>query len=180
MTLFSRQGLENTTLDEITAHAHVGKGTVYRYFQNKEALFMDLIEEVLKRLFTSMRALPLQGFFASDLKEILRCYVTFFSHNRDYFHLQLKHFASSPTASRESFHRIVTDQLEMFRDPWNECLEAGILKPLPFSDVGFLILGMMNAFLLHHFLSSPDDPSESQLDLMVEVITGGIFKPSPR
>lgn len=34
--VFSRHGYEKATLDEIIALADVGKGTVYKYFGNKE------------------------------------------------------------------------------------------------------------------------------------------------
>ena len=37
--VFSQHGYEKATLDEIIALADVGKGTVYKYFGNKEHLF---------------------------------------------------------------------------------------------------------------------------------------------
>jgi AcrR family transcriptional regulator len=42
--LFARFGLRKTTLDEIIRRANVAKGTFYRYFSNKEALFREVIE----------------------------------------------------------------------------------------------------------------------------------------
>jgi AcrR family transcriptional regulator len=43
--LFARFGLYKTTVDEIARIAHVGKGTIYQYFQSKDEIF----EEVIKR-----------------------------------------------------------------------------------------------------------------------------------
>lgn len=43
--IFSRYGYEKATLDEIIALADVGKGTVYKYFGNKEGLFYKLVED---------------------------------------------------------------------------------------------------------------------------------------
>lgn len=42
--VFSMYGYEKATLDEIIALADVGKGTVYKYFGNKEQLFYKLVE----------------------------------------------------------------------------------------------------------------------------------------
>lgn len=42
--IFSMYGYEKATLDEIIALADVGKGTVYKYFGNKEQLFYKLVE----------------------------------------------------------------------------------------------------------------------------------------
>ncbi len=41
--VFSLYGYEKATLDEIIALADVGKGTVYKYFGNKEKLFYKLV-----------------------------------------------------------------------------------------------------------------------------------------
>ena len=41
---FLRLGFENASMNEITAEAGVSKGTIYVYFQNKEELFIELIE----------------------------------------------------------------------------------------------------------------------------------------
>ena len=41
--IFSRFGYEKATLDGIIALADVGKGTVYKYFGNKEQLFYKLV-----------------------------------------------------------------------------------------------------------------------------------------
>jgi AcrR family transcriptional regulator len=42
--LFARFGLKKTTLEEIIRRANVAKGTFYKYFSNKEALFMEVVE----------------------------------------------------------------------------------------------------------------------------------------
>lgn len=41
--VFSKYGFEKATLDEIISLADVGKGTVYKYFGNKEKLFYKLV-----------------------------------------------------------------------------------------------------------------------------------------
>ena len=41
--IFSKYGYEKATLDQIISLADVGKGTVYKYFGNKEQLFYKLV-----------------------------------------------------------------------------------------------------------------------------------------
>lgn len=43
--VFSMYGFEKAILDEIIAIADVGKGTLYKYYGNKEQLFFRLVEE---------------------------------------------------------------------------------------------------------------------------------------
>lgn len=44
--LFSRRGYAGTSLDEVCERARVTKGALYHHFQNKEDLFIAVLEEV--------------------------------------------------------------------------------------------------------------------------------------
>ena len=43
--LFKEKGFENTTIDEITKEAEIGKGTFFNYFPTKEALLLYFAEK---------------------------------------------------------------------------------------------------------------------------------------
>jgi AcrR family transcriptional regulator len=45
---FSRNGYATTTLDRIAERAGVTKGTIYVYFENKEHLFISMVQEFTK------------------------------------------------------------------------------------------------------------------------------------
>jgi AcrR family transcriptional regulator len=45
---FSRNGYSTTTLDRIAERAGVTKGTIYVYFENKEHLFISMVQEFTK------------------------------------------------------------------------------------------------------------------------------------
>ena len=47
LQLFVEKGFAATRLDDVAAHAGVSKGTLYLYFDSKEALFKAVIEESL-------------------------------------------------------------------------------------------------------------------------------------
>lgn len=48
--VFSHKGYSQATLDEIIKIADTGKGTVYKYYQNKENLFYTLVEAKNRKL----------------------------------------------------------------------------------------------------------------------------------
>ncbi len=43
--LFKEKGYVNTTVDEITREAGIGKGTFFNYYPTKEALLMDFVKQ---------------------------------------------------------------------------------------------------------------------------------------
>jgi AcrR family transcriptional regulator len=46
-TLFARQGVDNTRINEITEEADVGFGSFYNHFENKEAIAQTVVEDEL-------------------------------------------------------------------------------------------------------------------------------------
>ena len=54
--LFARKGIKNTTMDDIAAAAHIGKGTIYHYYDSKEILFCDIAELEAEGMKTAITA----------------------------------------------------------------------------------------------------------------------------
>lgn len=80
--VFSHHGYEKATLDEIIALADVGKGTVYKYFGNKEQLFYKLVADknapFVERL---QQAVAGESTFEKKLKAYFREMVGFYVAN---------------------------------------------------------------------------------------------------
>jgi AcrR family transcriptional regulator len=56
LSLFIEKGFAATRLDEVAARAGVSKGTLYLYFDSKDALFKAVIEEGVVPLFEEFEA----------------------------------------------------------------------------------------------------------------------------
>lgn len=80
--VFSHHGYEKATLDEIIALADVGKGTVYKYFGNKEQLFYKLVADknipFVERL---QQAVAGEADFEEKLKAYFKEMVSFYVAN---------------------------------------------------------------------------------------------------
>ncbi len=95
--LFSAYGLKKTNVEEIAAAAGISKGAFYNFYESKEALFMDVIEQaeirlrqevlavvdlpgpsprarllaVLKKAFTLFKTIPILQFFSGRDYDLL-------------------------------------------------------------------------------------------------------------
>ncbi len=54
--MFGTRPFHKVRLDDIAAAAHIGKGTLYVYFDNKEDLYFSLLSDGFVRLLTGLRA----------------------------------------------------------------------------------------------------------------------------
>ena len=62
--VFAAQGYHKTNIEMICKKAGVGRGTIYRYFKNKEEIFAVILEENLEEMNRQM----VDGY---DLKGVL-------------------------------------------------------------------------------------------------------------
>jgi AcrR family transcriptional regulator len=50
LDVFAEKGLHETKIEDITETADLGKGTFYSYFDSKEILFTELLEDSIQKL----------------------------------------------------------------------------------------------------------------------------------
>jgi len=73
LSVFADKGFAAARMDDIAERARVSKGTIYLYFESKEAVFRALIQETLVKRVTDMAALirDYRGPVAPLLREML-------------------------------------------------------------------------------------------------------------
>lgn len=54
LTLFSRKGYDNTSIEELSRAAGIGKGTIYTYFNTKSEIFLAFCEEQLEFVYKEL------------------------------------------------------------------------------------------------------------------------------
>lgn len=91
ISLFSAQGYENTSIEQIARAAGVGKGTVYSYFQTKKDIIKGFFEYELEKIHLELVKRSNQD--ASILEQMLTIYMTEFHHvtqNREFGRLYMR------------------------------------------------------------------------------------------
>lgn len=53
--VFAEKGFDEATLDDVAVRAEFGKGTLYNYFENKEALFASVLEDSFEEAMVHVR-----------------------------------------------------------------------------------------------------------------------------
>jgi AcrR family transcriptional regulator len=88
--VFAQDGFRRATVDQIAQHAEVAKGTIYLYFETKEAILADLVLQALAELQAQLRAaVEAQSILQPDerLRAMADAYLTFSQRSPDYFRL---------------------------------------------------------------------------------------------
>ena len=125
--LFARFGLKKTTVEEIARFARIGKGTIYHYFESKERIFAEVIEEerefLKKKVWEAINREDspqgkLKAFLLTKLKYLVRL-SNYYGALRDKY---LERYSVIEKARRESFE----EELKIVRS----ILEEGVRKAI--------------------------------------------------
>ncbi len=70
MELFARKGYEKTTISDIASRAHVGKGTIYVYFDSKSDILREILAELAKGLAKDIEESSKSGNMRAFIEEL--------------------------------------------------------------------------------------------------------------
>ena len=119
--VFGRKGFEATRAEDIAAAANIAKGTLYLYFESKEAIYTAAVSLACRQLRAEMERHTAQAVgFTEKLRTALQVRLEFWTENRSIYRLLL-------TVGREQRHRKQTAKfLHAAQRDYKALFEAGI------------------------------------------------------
>ncbi len=95
--LFTSRRFHQITLDDVAAQARVGKGTIYRYFENKDHLFFEVALQGVSELCDLLvERVPQEAPFEERLLDACRQISAFFQSRRQLFGMMQSEEARIP------------------------------------------------------------------------------------
>jgi AcrR family transcriptional regulator len=130
---FSRNGYATTTLDRIAERAGVTKGTIYVYFENKEHLFISMVQEFTKGAQETVR--EMYETHAGSTAELLRAQFSFiYQHivedkrRREVVRMLIADASRFPSLADRYFDEILRPCLDMLRQAIQRGIDRGEIR----------------------------------------------------
>lgn len=163
VSLFTERGFDATTIPMIAERAHVGTGTIYRYFDSKETLVNVLFQESIQRFTDKLKRdfseLPVREGF----HHVFCCLIQF-TKESDYalFFLETKKDAHY---LNDTSRKMIENLTHMLDGYFNKGKAEGVIRSLPSNVLIAIVLG---AFLKIYQLVQTGD-IQMDMDLMPEL-----------
>lgn len=162
--VFARHGYKGALIDDIAAAAGVSKGTVYGYFENKEALFYATFQSYQAQLVSQCEAVMAEQAAAHDkLVACLTMVVGSLREHIELFPLTLELWAAASSGpARERFAVVMEALYREFRGMTAELVAVGKANGEFRADVdeqavaGWLVGGLDGMMLQYWFDQSLD------------------------
>ena len=174
--VFSRKGYHRATVDEIIALADTGKGTVYKYFVNKEQLFFALIRERSLKFDTEIDHLATQTNPPLEkVKQAVKVFLEFYTANAELWRVLMHEVRGF---GRDGSATFSDTQIEKYRERFKHTIGVleGILKEgiaqgvIRKCDVHKAAHGLFSVIIMMVFQGFVDEKKES-IDSATESIT---------
>jgi TetR/AcrR family transcriptional regulator, mexJK operon transcriptional repressor len=156
--LFSFKGFDDTTIAQIANASGISFGSIFTYFESKEALFEAVISEPLqeiKELFSQFTTHP--DITQDQLEKTVEIHITYFAKNRMYLQL-IQQVLGQPDRFQSLFH-----QLDKMGDYMRSDIKSLVAKGqqqslLEENEIGVVAVGYIGLLMgVRLFLTDPDD-----------------------
>jgi AcrR family transcriptional regulator len=127
--LFAEMEFELVLIDEVAAHAGVGKGSVYRQFKSKEELYAAVVIDGFAELQREIRtALAGCTSTSEQIATIIRHALLFFRSRRQFFAL-LRDPKALPASTEREFRAQRDDLSRLIASVLDEGVKCGAMRP---------------------------------------------------
>jgi AcrR family transcriptional regulator len=163
--LFSRQGYHSTSVADVIAAAGISRGTFYLYFDHKDSLFLELIEQFIQRIMEVMEVVDPGGPNPTlKIYENVRRVVDVVFDYQDLTVLVLREDLGLNPEVDEKLKRFYGFVREMVEGALQNGARLGLIRKVNEPIVATALIGAIKEVFLHHLVSAPDRaPSREQL-----------------
>lgn len=174
LEVFSEKGFHLATVDEIAERAGVGKGTLYRYFTNKENLFNELIRLRLEELEKSAEAV-LDGHddVLTMISKYLRTYFEFFDRNQRLYRLIVQERPDVGEQVQDLYVKKIMRRIPLLKRKIYEASQRGVLKDIDFQTVFFGVMGFIHGVIQKWLASDCSYTLVDELPTVMELLFYG-------
>lgn len=144
--VFAEFGFAGAKMDEIARRASAAKGTIYRYFDTKEALFEAAVKERISPMFHQMQEVAAK--WQSGYEELLRqligkLYAELISNpdRRVLIKILISEGDRFPQLTAFYYGEILSKAKQLLRHILNAGVEAGEFRPTPAQQIPDVLIG---------------------------------------
>lgn len=178
--VFAELGYRRTRVQDIADRAHVGKGTVYRIFPTKEALFFSTVRHSVESLIDAVDR-ETEGIedLLEQLKAAIKAYLRFFDAKPEIVELFLQERVEFRDLAKPTYFLYKDTRSQRWLSLIETLLKQGKLRPFSpeiiLETLGELLYG---AIVIRHITASRVS-LESRLEDQLTIVLNGILSKTP-
>lgn len=173
---FAAVGYHETDLQKLADELKLGKGTIYRYFASKEALFLASVDRVMVRLrerIDKVREQPLDPL--ERISRAIQAYLAFFDSHPEFVELLILERAVFRDRKKPTYFEHRERNVGTWRALYRQLIDAGRVRPIPPESISDTISSTLYGAMFTNFFAGRQKSLEKQAAELVDVLFRGIL-----
>ena len=152
---FAENPFDEVLIEDVARQASVGKGTIYRYFPDKESLYFAVIFQGIEELKEQIRSVFTTQSHLVEVKirNLIGTLIAFFQQNRFFFrlmNLEDGKVGGESRPNRQQWHRERADLIDGIAEVLEYGRDTGTLDIVYPRTEAQILLGMVRSVLRHN------------------------------
>ena len=181
ISIFAKEGFDRANTEEIAKLARLGKGTVYRYFKNKEELFLSVVDRGLDEL---RIAILMEVNKVEDpvrkIENAVRAYLAFFEENDELVRILIHEQSSFGKRITERYFEHYYGNVDRIEKMFEAAVGAGLLKEIDIDIVIGVLTGVLNGLVFMWELEGRKYRLVDRAPLVLKIFFTGVIKDERR
>jgi TetR/AcrR family fatty acid metabolism transcriptional regulator len=177
--VIGKHGFQGATIDRVAEEAHVAKGTVYIYFDNKEGLLHAAVVDGIRTMLSQLSQVgETYGSPLERLKTLVRAEFRLLHSNQDFVKaLMLEPSLVTPkpgNAMYEELRRVFLSYFDFLAGIVTEAIKSGEIRPIDPQFCAFMLDELVTGCLRRRMMDLATTPIEEDADAVLELFLRGI------
>jgi TetR/AcrR family fatty acid metabolism transcriptional regulator len=180
VSVFSKKGFHQASVEEIARRAGVGKGTVYLYFDDKSRLFAAAVAEGIESIIADLRAelesdLP----FPQHLERLLKKNVSLYLEYGDLTRIFSNELSSGlERKARNEIEQVRDRYIDFIAETLAEGHRRGYIRGIDFRLAAIGMVGMLDSLCSHQLQNREPGDRERLLQTVIALLSSGLIAKS--
>jgi len=178
---FARRGFQGTDVQHVADALGLGKGTIYRYFPSKRALFLEALDAGMSRMHERVEAARLGADDPLDqIERAIEAYLAFFDEHGEYVELLIQERAVFRNRETPTYFKHRERNVGRWRERFRELIAAGRVRPLPVEQITNVLSALLYGTMFTNYFAGRRQPLAVQARELLDVALPGILSDSER
>ncbi|KHD34614.1 TetR family transcriptional regulator [Clostridium acetobutylicum] len=174
LMIFSKNGYDGATMDEIASNAKVAKGTLYYHFKSKEEIFKYVISEGMNVIREEMeQEAGKESNPVNKLKAICRFQIGMIFRNRDFFKVLMSQLWGQDSRQLE-LRKVIKDYIEIIEKYLKDAMEKGYIKKGETEFMSYTFFGVLCSGAVYDLINQGNESMENLTNKITRYLFNGI------
>jgi len=178
---FASHGYSEANVQELADVLQVGKGTIYRYFPTKEAMFLAAVDRMMQNLTAAIDAIMERVADPLDqMVGVFNTYLAFFSEHPEATELLIQERAHFKDRDKPTYFAYRETNMQRRKEYVRSLISEGRFRDIPVDRIGDVIGDLLYGTMFTNYFAGRNRSSAEQAEDLLDIALYGILSESER